>query len=146
MDKDSSICGTVSCSRFPTIRILGYRNVNRAVDGDLVVVKRLCREEVEDVGFLKPDEDDDIVVRKETEPASQSPSAVNALLPSSGGEAVGGQPASTSQLDKTQIEYGAVVGILRRNWKEYAGSLIPLPDDQRMKRDVCYQWDTCYNA
>jgi exoribonuclease R len=36
----------------------------------------------------------------------------------------------SNHLDNTSTKYGKVVGIVRRNWKQYAGTLLPLEESQ----------------
>mmetsp|Transcript_30555 Transcript_30555/g.87663 ORF Transcript_30555/g.87663 Transcript_30555/m.87663 type:complete len:1037 (-) Transcript_30555:109-3219(-) len=110
------------------VEIQGRLLLNRAVDGDTVVVEKLdgasaqaqaqrgdkrLRHEVADSEFGAGEGD-----------ASKAPSGTQALMESA-------LELAKSFSDPEARPKGRVVGILRRNWREYCGSLKPLHDDRK---------------
>jgi exosome complex exonuclease DIS3/RRP44 len=96
------------------IIIYGRGNMNRAFDGDVVAVELLPQDQWHDEKSLsiadQEDEEDDDVH----------------LAPSSADDA----PVKGSNGDMSNVPprpSGRIVGIIKRNWKSYCGSLDPMP-------------------
>ena len=103
-------------------RYTGSRNANRALDGDLVAVEVLStsssssgsgeakQDGGEQGGFSSFQTSAASVIADPT--AAPTPAAIEGLADNTS--------ATTNSADK----YGQVVGIIRRNWRQYAGTLI----------------------
>lgn len=127
MDRNSHLTGTVSCRGFGEVRIGGYRNINRAVDGDLVAVRLISESrEIDDEIFFADDEEkeqEEEVTEKMCEGEKRKSDV--AMTPRSKSKK---RRDSPDGLDLTSTRQGQVVGIIKRNWKEYSGTLMPTSD------------------
>ena len=98
---------------------LGLRNANRALDGDLVAVEIITEgsddKRANDGGII----DDLCAVSLSSSTIIAEPTA--APTPS----AMEGLEVNSSVTPEKNEKFGRVVGIIRRNWRQYAGSLIP---------------------
>ncbi|KAH7648851.1 hypothetical protein FG379_002321 [Cryptosporidium bovis] len=132
------------------INVKGWLNLNRCIDGDLVVV------EIIDTDF--EGKDDNIPTHFETENGidqvegleNKEISGIGTILLGEDdydeNHALEIQNISTQdrsnneeKFDMEVIYSGRVVGILKRNWSEYCGSLIPLDENDT-------RYDSCYNS
>ncbi|XP_076648306.1 exosome complex exonuclease RRP44-like protein Dis3 [Halictus rubicundus] len=100
--------------REKSILIQGRSNLNRAVDGDTVAIELLAEEE-----WSSPS---DIVLQDEVE------ADANDVLET---EKVLDKFVTTSKMEKTPT--GKIVGIIRRNWRQYCGILQPSNIDGNVK-------------
>jgi exosome complex exonuclease DIS3/RRP44 len=127
-----------SCIHYMCVYLLGSKHINRAVDGDVVAIKLLDAADLQLYSLEQGDEGDgeegeaqeqeQVGVKDSTAAPSaealegiatssnQGTTAGN-IFSSSGGGGGGGAAGAQQQL------FGRVVGILRRNWRAYAGSL-----------------------
>ncbi|OIT26942.1 PREDICTED: exosome complex exonuclease RRP44 homolog A [Nicotiana attenuata] len=97
------------------IIIYGRANMNRAFDGDIVAVELLPQEQWhEEKSLALVDEDEEEDVHLAPNSADDAPRVVNQ-----------GQTASEEM--KPSRPTGRVVGIIKRNWHSYCGSLEPMP-------------------
>ncbi|KAL3629670.1 Exosome complex exonuclease RRP44 A [Castilleja foliolosa] len=101
------------------IIIHGRSNMNRAFDGDIVVVELLPQDQWQQEGSLAitnddDDEEDDVHLAPGS--ADDAPRVSNLMQASAGDKEV--MPARPS---------GRVIGIIKRNWHSYCGSLDPMP-------------------
>ncbi|CAO2834115.1 unnamed protein product [Amaranthus hypochondriacus] len=98
------------------IVIHGRTNMNRAFDGDIVVVELLPQDQWHDEKSKIVDEDED-----EDENVH--------LVPSSADDAPKSTNFHNSSADATSSSRpsGIVVGIIKRNWHSYCGSIEPMP-------------------
>ncbi|XP_042040282.1 exosome complex exonuclease RRP44 homolog A-like [Salvia splendens] len=101
------------------IIIYGRTNMNRAFDGDIVAVELLpqdCWKEEKSLAIANDDDEEDDDVH---------------LAPSSADDAPrGSHPSQISSGNKSDMPSrpsGRVVGIIKRNWHSYCGSLEPMP-------------------
>lgn len=90
--------------------ISGMQQVNRAVDGDLVAVKLETQHENKSKSLMIP-RSETSTVDFSLENAEPTPEALEGLAV---------QPMESTP---DGIAYGVVVGIIRRNWRQYAGSI-----------------------
>ncbi|KAJ4839032.1 Exosome complex exonuclease RRP44 A [Turnera subulata] len=99
------------------IVIYGRGNMNRAFDGDIVAVELLPQDQWHDDKSLTlaDEEDDDEDVRLAPSSADDAPRTTNPVSNSCNTNAVPSRPS------------GRVVGIIKRNWHSYCGSLEPMP-------------------
>ncbi|KAL1817405.1 hypothetical protein DCAR_0521835 [Daucus carota subsp. sativus] len=101
------------------IIIYGRPNMNRAFDGDIVAVELLPQEQwQEEKSLLLADEEDEPEDDVHLVPASadDAPRVANPVEGSDGTmKSVASRPA------------GRVVGVIKRNWHSYCGSLEPMP-------------------
>ncbi|KAJ8513325.1 hypothetical protein OPV22_003759 [Ensete ventricosum] len=101
------------------IVIYGRSNMNRAFDGDIVAVELLPQDQWRDgksmiIADDEDDEEEDVHLVPSS--ADDAPRNENLVQPTAGSVApVSGRPA------------GRVVGIIKRNWHSYCGSLEPMP-------------------
>lgn len=99
--------------------IYGRSNMNRAFDGDIVAVELLPQDQWRDgksmiIADDEDDEEEDVHLVPSS--ADDAPRNENLVQPSTGSvPPVSGRPA------------GRVVGIIKRNWHSYCGSLEPMP-------------------
>ncbi|KAM7515994.1 hypothetical protein LguiA_005577 [Lonicera macranthoides] len=101
------------------IIIYGRGNMNRAFDGDVVAVELLPQEqwhEEKSLSIAQEEDEDDEDVHLAPSSADDAPRVTN-LVKGSDGD-VNNVPSRPS---------GRVVGIIKRNWKSYCGSLDPMP-------------------
>lgn len=136
MDRSSHSRGTVECYGVGRVRVVGYKQINRAIDGDIVAVQLVedeSRIRVDDQ-LVSPDNEED----EETEQDNQtdSSSAIMDDKETDNGVKTIKMMGVRPQLAKGE-KAGRVVGILKRNWKEYPGVLMPLNDSQSVFAD----WD-----
>ncbi|XP_009607641.1 exosome complex exonuclease RRP44 homolog A [Nicotiana tomentosiformis] len=97
------------------IIIYGRANMNRAFDGDIVAVELLPQEQwQEEKSLALADEDEEEDVHLAPNSADDAPRVLNQ-----------GQTASEEM--KPSRPTGRVVGIIKRNWHSYCGSLEPMP-------------------
>ncbi|XP_002521738.2 exosome complex exonuclease RRP44 homolog A [Ricinus communis] len=100
------------------IVIYGRGNMNRAFDGDIVAVELLPQDQWREDGSMSiaDEDDDDEGVHLVPNSADDAPRTTN--------------PVSSSASDTNPISTrpsGHVVGIIKRNWHSYCGSLEPMP-------------------
>ncbi|GJN09217.1 hypothetical protein PR202_ga27201 [Eleusine coracana subsp. coracana] len=102
------------------IIICGRSNMNRAFDGDIVAVELLPQDQWhESKSFIADDDEDDDEEDVHLVPSSADDAPRNA---SSTQSTVGSSAASVSSRP-----IGRIVGIIKRNWNSYCGSLEPMP-------------------
>ncbi|GFZ09471.1 ribonuclease II family protein [Actinidia rufa] len=101
------------------IIIYGRPNMNRAFDGDIVAVELLPRDqwhEEKSLSIVDEEDDEEEDVHLVPNSADDAPRATNQLQSSVGdANAVPSRPS------------GRVVGVIKRNWHSYCGSLEPMP-------------------
>jgi exosome complex exonuclease DIS3/RRP44 len=102
--------------------VQGRENVNRALDGDVVAIEIVH-------------EEDEKVTASSVDSNTIGDSATNNPAAGVGEVNQGTMEASTALIEGLSVGgsaaaplRGRVVGIIRRNWKQYAGSLIPFND------------------
>ncbi|XP_065004841.1 exosome complex exonuclease RRP44 homolog A-like [Musa acuminata AAA Group] len=101
------------------IVIYGRSNMNRAFDGDIIAVELLPQDQWRDgksmiIADDEDDEEEDVHLVPSS--ADDAPRNENLVQPTTGSvPPVSGRPA------------GRVVGIIKRNWHSYCGSLEPMP-------------------
>lgn len=107
-----------------SVAVEGDVNVNRALDGDVVAVELIETETGEDSVTFKSTDAPLGVGEISCSTADASSSQIEGLAVSTDQD----QPRAQSpeQLGKESPLKGRVVGIIRRNWRQYAGSLVPL--------------------
>nr|AID55111.1 exosome complex exonuclease RRP44 [Cocos nucifera] len=101
------------------IVVHGRANMNRAFDGDIVAVELLPQDQwhEEKSSIIADDEDDEEEdVRLVPSSADDAPRNTNLV-----------QPAAASTASTSSRPVGRVVGIIKRNWHSYCGSLEPMP-------------------
>ncbi|XP_057469203.1 LOW QUALITY PROTEIN: exosome complex exonuclease RRP44 homolog A-like [Actinidia eriantha] len=101
------------------IIIYGRPNMNRAFDGDIVAVELLPRDqwhEEKSLSIVDEEDDDDEDVHLVPNSADDAPRVTN-------------QPQSSVGDANTvpSRPFGRVVGVIKRNWHSYCGSLEPMP-------------------
>ncbi|KAG7584150.1 Ribonuclease II/R [Arabidopsis suecica] len=100
------------------IIIYGRSNMNRAFDGDIVAVELLPRDQWQEekaLSIAEEDDEEDDTVHLAPNSADDAPRSSNLSQESSGDK--NAAPARPS---------GRVVGVIRRNWHSYCGSLEPM--------------------
>ncbi|OMO55680.1 Ribonuclease II/R [Corchorus capsularis] len=101
------------------IIIYGRQNMNRAFDGDIVAVELLPQDQWhEEKSLCIADEEDD-----EEEDAHLAPSSADDAPRTT--NLVSGSATETNSTQSRPS--GRVVGIIKRNWHSYCGSLEPMP-------------------
>ena len=114
MHMNTCMHGSVTCSGTEEVEVSGRLALNRAIDGDVVVVEKM--ESVE--ALERADKRLRLeVADPEFGVSGAAPSATDEL------KEMQAQPAQMAQTDRPK---GRVVGILKRNWREYCGTLRPL--------------------
>ncbi|TVU48520.1 hypothetical protein EJB05_08158 [Eragrostis curvula] len=102
------------------IVIRGRSNMNRAFDGDIVAVELLPQDQWhESKSFIAEDDEDDDDEDVRLVPSSADDAPRNT---SSTQSTVGSSASSVSSRPM-----GRIVGIIKRNWNSYCGSLEPMP-------------------
>ncbi|XP_028776737.1 exosome complex exonuclease RRP44 homolog A [Neltuma alba] len=100
------------------IIIYGRTNMNRAFDGDIVAVELLPQEQWQEEKSLSiacDEDEDEEDVRLVPSSADDAPRTIP-------------QQASTGEINPVSSRpSGRVVGIIKRNWHSYCGSLEPMP-------------------
>ncbi|KAK3819830.1 MAG: hypothetical protein J3Q66DRAFT_311579 [Benniella sp.] len=100
-----------------TILIVGRQNLNRAVDGDIIAVELLPKSEwrVTPTGVVVDEEEE----KEEEESLKAEQKAAN----TDGDDTIMTSPSETSKESKldTPQPCGKIVGIIRRNWRQYCG-------------------------
>ena len=106
-----------------SISIEGEYNVNRALDGDVVAIEILEQQSSGDTSNMFIDTNNNSndamplgLGEVSTSTAEASDFQIEGIAPSS----------TTANSGLRESERGRVVGIIRRNWRQYAGSLVPL--------------------
>ncbi|XP_027347779.1 exosome complex exonuclease RRP44 homolog A isoform X2 [Abrus precatorius] len=100
------------------IIIYGRSNMNRAFDGDIVAVELLPQDQWQEASSLSiagEDEDEDEDVHLAPNSADDAPRTMPQQGSSGEVNAVSSRPS------------GCIVGIIKRNWNSYCGSLEPMP-------------------
>ncbi|XP_027347778.1 exosome complex exonuclease RRP44 homolog A isoform X1 [Abrus precatorius] len=101
------------------IIIYGRSNMNRAFDGDIVAVELLPQDQWQEASSLsiagEEDEDEDEDVHLAPNSADDAPRTMPQQGSSGEVNAVSSRPS------------GCIVGIIKRNWNSYCGSLEPMP-------------------
>ncbi|XP_008786671.2 exosome complex exonuclease RRP44 homolog A [Phoenix dactylifera] len=101
------------------IVIHGRANMNRAFDGDIVAVELLPQDQWhEEKSSIIADDEDDEEEDVHLVPSSADDAPRNTNLV---------QPAAASTASTSSRPAGRVVGIIKRNWHSYCGSLEPMP-------------------
>uniref|UniRef100_A0A7N0U7U6 Exosome complex exonuclease RRP44 homolog A n=1 Tax=Kalanchoe fedtschenkoi TaxID=63787 RepID=A0A7N0U7U6_KALFE len=101
------------------IIIYGRSNMNRVFDGDIVAVELLPRDqwhEEKSLSIVDDDEDEDDNVHLAPSSADDAPRTTNIV-----------QASSADSTSAPSRPTGRVVGIIKRNWHSYCGSLEPMP-------------------
>ena len=101
------------------VHISGRMRVNRALDGDVVAVELLDSERDEAEVPLAPVESQ---VSSNVEATAETAEPTIAAI-----EGLSEEPSNSS---KEKTLYGRVVGIVRRNWRQYAGVLEEVKSDE----------------
>jgi hypothetical protein len=94
-----------------SVQIVGMENVNRAVDGDLVAIQILKSRPTSIVLPVTVQETEAGIIADSAEASAEAMDAVDVVS------------ADSSAPQDTSVEYGRVVGIVKRQPKQYAGSL-----------------------
>lgn len=103
------------------ILVRGANNVNRAIDGDVVVVELLPRDQW--VQYTQASEGDDAMTLDSDRLEQGRRADEGAQIASMGAAAPEELIESTTGRDEQEaVPLGRVVGIIRRNWRQYAGS------------------------
>ncbi|KAL7067740.1 putative exosome complex exonuclease RRP44 [Cryptosporidium serpentis] len=133
-----------------SIEIVGYINLNRCIDGDYVVIKIEENNNAENksmnLSLIKSQD----ALECESESKTEIPVTGGILLAE---EDCIGDTELDIELDSLHLEglvdskknssiardhyTGKVVGILKRNWKEYCGTLLPLNTDDN-RYSICH--------
>lgn len=103
-----------------SVSIDGERNVNRALDGDVVAVEIIDRLGAQDDGSADGVNDDAGITSGVGEVGASTSEASSFQI-----EGLAA-PENNTKASLEPEERGRVVGIIRRNWRQYAGSLVPL--------------------
>ena len=119
MHMNTCMHGTVTCSGTEEVEVSGRLALNRAIDGDVVVV-----EKVDSVDVL---ERADKRMRLEV---GDPDFGVSGAAPSAADEIKEMQTQTQASADRPK---GRVVGILKRNWREYCGTLRPLHAERQQE-------------
>lgn len=101
------------------IIIYGRQNMNRAFDGDIVTVELLPQDqwhEEKSLSIADEEDDDEENVHLVPNTADDAPRVTNL-----------GQGSSGDEKSASSRPSGRVVGIIKRNWHSYCGSLEPMP-------------------
>ena len=106
--------GTCNRASVGTIEIVGKLDLNRAIDGDIVGIELISKDTTVAEVLSENDEDE-----------SPEPSAVDEMAD---------RMLDTDRSDGEKLQ-GRVVGIVKRNWKEYAGSLRTEADEDEHRQD-----------
>jgi len=127
MHMNSCMHGTVQCGA-EEIDISGRLALNRAIDGDVVVVEKL-----DGTGKIEILERADKRLRKEVaDPEFGESGALPSVADEIKESAVMASTAPTSR------SKGQVVGIIKRNWREYCGTLRPLHAERQEESGGSY--------
>ena len=118
MHMNTCMHGTVTCSGTEEVEVSGRLALNRAIDGDVVVV-----EKVDSVDVL---ERADKRLRLEV---GDPDFGVSDKAPSAADEIKEMQ----TQASSVERPKARVVGILKRNWREYCGTLRPLQAERQQE-------------
>lgn len=101
-----------------SIDVIGKLNVNRALDGDVVIVELYPNEneyqnDDEDIKEVKKREDEQklVIISENVEATEEMNEVVDV----------------SNSNSKTKKRFGRVVGVFRRNWRQYAGSIDKTP-------------------
>ena len=117
-----------------SVQIKGSQRVNRAVDGDVVAIELVAgpptaeeeRLSAISSGFASSRSDDSVGVMEET--AAATADVIEGITTTSVKKADGKVATNVFSAEFASGElHGRVVGVIRRNWRQYAGSLEPLP-------------------
>lgn len=114
--KGKLIKGSESSNSSVQIEIEGTKQVNRGCEGDLVVVEILDKP-------LASDDDKEALNLLDSDETNPSPSDEGTVA--QGGIDLTDDVVQSKPSDTT-TKYGRIVGILRRNWRELAGTLRPI--------------------
>lgn len=120
--------GTCNRATVGDVEIVGKRDLNRAVDGDIVAV------EVIDTTSDNPSFD-----HSSTDPDHGDENNLNNAITESASDVMAerllmGEVSSDSKTPTSPV-YGRVVGIIRRNWKEYSGTLRAESGDDGIRQE-----------
>lgn len=117
-----------------SVQIKGSQRVNRAVDGDVVAIELVAgpptaeeeRLSAISSGVASTSNEESVGVMEET--AAATADAIEGIASSSSKKSDGKVATNVFSADFASGElHGRVVGVIRRNWRQYAGSLEPLP-------------------
>lgn len=104
------------------VLIRGAQNVNRAIDGDVVVVELLPRDQW--VRYSQANEEDDNVAMGADRVEQERRADEGARIAATEAAAPEDLTETAADTDEQQVvPLGRVVGVIRRNWRQYAGSL-----------------------
>ena len=125
---DAYVVVTMSGDVRKSIILKGKNSINRAVDGDLVAV-----ELIEEIEMLNSNNSNDLDVMSSTsninimeETAEPTIATIEGLQVDCSSDKVGDDDATTMETNSMthdKVLYGKVIGIIRRNWRQYAGSI-----------------------
>lgn len=125
MHMNTCMHGTVTCGGTEEMEVSGRLALNRAIDGDVVVVEKVESAEVlerADKRLRLEVADPDFGV------SGSAPSAADEIKEMQAQKAQETGPQTSSDRPK-----GRVVGILKRNWREYCGTLRPLHAERQQE-------------
>jgi exosome complex exonuclease DIS3/RRP44 len=114
--------GTCNRGAVGDVEIVGKRDLNRAVDGDLVVIEALTNDSERDSNPTEEEGEDDLPNSATLETATDAMAERILAYPS----------------DTTSPSKGRVVGILKRNWKEYSGTIRVESEDDIHRNDMMF--------
>lgn len=121
MHMNTCMHGSVLCAGTEEIEISGRLALNRALDGDVVVIEKLEVDSVDSLERadkrLRCDVADGDFGKTEAQLSTTDTIKENAI----------------SQTGSTDRPKGRVVGILKRNWREYCGTLRPLHAERQQE-------------
>ncbi len=115
-----------------SVKIQGHKRVNRAVDGDVVAIELMnfpfdwaTEEEEEEDSRGNPSQDgnSNMGATIAAETADPTIEALEGIQSSSSLSSSSSRQSNKEDTNDEQL-HGRVVGIIRRNWRQYAGSLI----------------------
>ena len=110
--------GTCMRATVGDVEIVGKRELNRAVDGDLVAIEIIPASTPAEQADEEDGEGESILDSAVTESAAD----------------VMAQRLLMGDEDRGTTVQGRVVGVIKRNWKEYSGTLRPDEDESRQDR------------
>lgn len=125
MGMNTCLFGRVQCAHFD-VEIKGRIALNRAVDGDVVCVRIVDKspDSDSDASSNGNESEEDFLSDTEEEEKEYGESA----LPSAADVVKEDEAGGTAEKEAKQ---GEVVGILKQNWREYCGTLMPLTDQKQ---------------
>lgn len=115
-----------------SVQIKGSQRVNRAVDGDVVAIELVAgpptaeeeRLSAISSGFAAHTSEETVGVREET--AAATADEIEGIAHTKRSDGKIATNVFSAEFASGEL-HGRVVGVIRRNWRQYAGSLEPLP-------------------